>query len=85
MAKRLSRPGNPVRVRLEWEEAKMPSLDMAAAGCGLSVASFARLALELLVADQSVTLAGVKAAATKLTSGEPAPTKPTKKGKPAPK
>lgn len=81
MAKRLPRPEKPVRVRLDWDEANMHGLDMAAAGAGLSVASFARLSLEILVRDKSVTLAAVKAEADKLTAGddgedeEPAPKK----------
>lgn len=78
MAKRLPRPGNPTRVRLEWDEANMPALDMAAAVCGLSVASFARLALELLTANQSVSLSDVKAEASRLTRGAPEPKKPVR-------
>lgn len=78
MAKRLARPEKPVRVRLDWDEANMPALDMAAAGAGLSVASFSRLALEMLIAGKSVTLADVKVEADRLTSDEPEPEKPVK-------
>ena len=83
MAKRLPRPNNPIRVRLEWDEQNMRSLDMAAADCGLSVASFARLALELLTFHGSVTVAAVKTEATRLTTleSEPEPEKPARKGK----
>jgi hypothetical protein len=79
MAKRLPRPDNPVRVRLEWGESNMRVLDMAAADCGLSVASFARLALEMLTNDGEVKLSAVKDAAARLTSGEPAEEKPAGK------
>ncbi|MCE9563522.1 MAG: hypothetical protein K8U57_15890 [Planctomycetes bacterium] len=73
MAKRLPRPMNPIRVRLEWDESNMRVLDMAAADCGLSVASFARLALEMLTKDGEVKMSAVKDAATRLTSNEPEP------------
>lgn len=83
MAKRLPRPDNPIRVRLEWDGAHMRALDMAAADCGLSVASFARLALEMLTKNGEVKLAAVKEAAARLTGGEePEPeVKPKKGGK----
>lgn len=88
MAKRLPRPNNPIRVRLEWDDGNMRSLDMAAADCGLSVASFARLALEMLTSKGSVAVADVKAEAARLTTQgdetdipEPEPEKPARKGK----
>ena len=53
-------------------------MDAAAAYVGLSVASFARLALELLIDKKSVTLEDVRKEADRLTSPvEPAPAKPT--------
>jgi hypothetical protein len=75
MAKRLQRPKKRTHVRLEWEEANMRALDMAAAECGLSIASFARLALELLTAKGQVTLNDVKAEVDRLTR-EPEAEKP---------
>lgn len=81
MAKRLPRPEKPVRVRLEWDDTNMRALDVAAAESGLSVASFARLALEMLVKDSQVSLMAVKEAAARLTSEpeKPAQKKPRKK------
>jgi len=78
MAKRLSQPETVNRTRLDWDASKQTALDMAAASAGLSVASFARLALELLIEKKAVTLEEVRKEADRLTGqGEPAaPAKP---------
>jgi hypothetical protein len=84
MAKRLPRPANPYRVRVEWDADNARALDVAAAECGLSVASFARLALEMLTASGRVSLEEVKERAIVLVAGdepEPEPERPAKKRK----
>ena len=68
MAKRLPRPADAIGLRLDWSAENMTALDMAAASSGLSVASFARLALELLVLKKAVSLDDVKAEAVRLTT-----------------
>jgi len=78
MAKRLAKPASSAGVRLDWNTAKVRDMDAAAAYVGLSVASFARLALELLIEKKAVTLEEVRKEADRLTGpGEPAaPAKP---------
>ncbi len=68
MAKRLAKPPSSTAVRLDWDDGKVRDMDAAAAHVGLSVASFARLALELLIEKKSVTLEEVREEATRLTS-----------------
>lgn len=58
-------------VRLEWEESNRLALEHAAVDAGLSVASFARLALELLVARKSVSLDAVRREALKRSAATP--------------
>lgn len=69
MAKRLAKPDESTRYRLDWDNDKVQAMDVAAGFVGLSVASFARLALELLIERKSVTLDEVRAEAQRLTSG----------------
>lgn len=45
MAKRLPRPGNPIRARCELDEAELRAVEDAAHACRLSVASFIRVCL----------------------------------------
>ena len=68
MAKRLPKPPKTVGYRLDWDARKAADMDAAAAYVGLSVASFARLALELLVTRRRVTLDEVRAEAARLTA-----------------
>jgi hypothetical protein len=66
MAKRLAKPAASVGYRLDWDRDKVQAMDVAAATAGLSVASFSRLALELLVERGKVTLEDVRAEAGRI-------------------
>jgi hypothetical protein len=68
MAKRLPKPTKTVGYRLDWDKHKAADMDAAAAYVGLSVASFTRLALELLITRRRVTLDEVRAEAARLTA-----------------
>jgi hypothetical protein len=83
VAKRLAKPAESVSVRLDWDREKVGELDAAAAFVGLSAASFARLAMELLIAHRTVTLDAVREAAIKATTKQAAPPPPAKpRGRP---
>ena len=74
MAKRLPAPAEVQRVRLDLDKQHSHALDMAAARCGLSLASFVRLAVELLVTakDGAVSLDQIRERADRLTGTAPA-------------
>jgi hypothetical protein len=68
------RPRDAVRVRMELDPADMPAVEEAAHACRLSLASFCRLAVEMLTANQKVTVEEVKKEADKrLAKDEPKP------------
>ena len=81
MAKRLPSLPEIQRVRLDLDKQHGHALDMAAARCGLSLASFVRLAVEMLVTakDGSVSLDQIRKRGEELTS------EPVKEKKPDPK
>ncbi len=81
MAKRLPKPPKTIGYRLDWDSRKAAEMDAAAAQVGLSVASFARLALEMLIARRRVTLDEVKAEAARLTAEAAAGTAVKARGK----
>lgn len=60
MSRRLDSPEDPVFVRLLFDARDMPAIEDAAHACRLSLASFARLALEMLAANQKVTLEEIR-------------------------
>jgi hypothetical protein len=83
MAKRLPAPAEVQRVRLDLDKQHSHALDMAAARCGLSLASFVRLAVEMLVTakDGSVSLDAIRDRAGHLTGSSPEEKPAPKKGK----
>ena len=81
MAKRLPKPADSVGYRLDWDKANVLALDVAAARSGLSVASFCRLSLELLVTDGVVTIEQVTREANRLiAAGKSKSAPPPRKG-----
>lgn len=66
MAKRLAKPAESVGYRLDWDKSKVKTLDLAAAEVGLSLASFFRLSLEMLVEKGKVSLDHVRTEAERL-------------------
>lgn len=74
MARRLDRPADPVRVRLEMDRSELPGVeDFAHVHGRLSVAAFVRLAVRLLVEWGQVSAADIEAEAARLlaiTQGE---------------
>lgn len=79
MTRRLDRPTEPVFVRLELDSPAMPAVEDAAHACRLSLASFCRLAVELLTKNGKVTVEDVKKEADRRLAEEK-PKAPKKKG-----
>lgn len=76
MTRRLERPSDPNLIRLELEPADMPAVEDAAHACRLSLASYCRLAIEMLSKNGKATVEDVKKEADRrLTKADP------KKGK----
>jgi len=66
MSRRLPKPDQSQAVRVDWDDANRRALAVAAANCDLSTASFARLALELVVLGKApVTVGLIEAEANK--------------------
>lgn len=69
MSRRLPKPEKSHAVRMDWDDDRRRALSVAAANCQLSVASFVRLAVELLVAGKApVTVDAVAVEADKVFS-----------------
>ena len=75
MARRLERPADPVRVRLEMDPAVMPVVEDAAHAARLSLASYCRLVVELLARNGRVTADDVKREADRRVGRDPPPKK----------
>jgi len=73
MSRRLPKPKKSKAIRVDWDDARRDAINMAAAKCDLSHASFARIALELLVAGKAVSLSMVKTEADRLLADDSRP------------
>jgi hypothetical protein len=65
VSRRLPKPEHSHAIRLDWDDTLRKPLGHAATECDLSTAAFARLALEMVVAGRSCTLAEIAAEAEK--------------------
>ncbi|HVK10005.1 MAG TPA: hypothetical protein VM597_14650 [Gemmataceae bacterium] len=60
MTRRLERVEKPTYIRLEMDPAKMGPVEDAAHACRLSLASFCRLAIEMLSANGKATIDDIR-------------------------
>ncbi len=60
MTRRLIRPESPAYIRLELDQSVIPAVEDAAHKCRLSLASFSRLAIEMLAANGKTTVEDVR-------------------------
>jgi len=65
MSRHLSKPTDPVSVRLQFERDQMPLVEYAAEACQLSLSSFCRLAIELLAENNKTNLELVRSEASR--------------------
>jgi Meiotically Up-regulated Gene 113 (MUG113) protein len=73
---RLPKPKKSHAVRMDWDDENRKALNVAAANCQLSVATFVRVAMEMLVAGKAPTVDAVGVEADKLFARLPPKKKP---------
>jgi hypothetical protein len=72
MTKRLPKPKNGKRQRLELDDDELMKAEVAATGCRLSLASFFRATIVAVVEDWPELMEKVKAAAARIEAEAPA-------------